>query len=160
VSDYTVEYRASGTAAWVPWAHAASAATTATIAGLSATAGYLFRVRAVTSFASGLPVETTAPVVLMQPPTKVTGRAGNGIVALTWLPPRTVGSSRIIDYRVQYSVDGVNWTTAVDGVSAASRATVRGLTNGTSYVFRVAAVTAKGLGAYSTVSARLAPKAR
>jgi len=159
VSDYTVEYRASGTAVWVPWVHAASAATTASIAGLSANAGYLFRVRAVTSFASGQPVETTAPVVLMQPPTTVTGRAGNGIVALTWLPPRTVGPSQIIDYRVQYSVDGVNWTTAVDGVSAASRATVRGLANGTSYVFRVAAITAKGMGAYSTVSARLAPRA-
>jgi titin len=77
-----------------------------------------------------------------------------------WVPPRTTGPARIIDYRVQYSVDGVNWTTAVDGVSSASRVTVRGLANGTSYVFRVAAITAKGVGTYSAISARLTPRAR
>ena len=159
-SDYTIEYRVVGTATWVPWVHAASTATSATITGLVANVGYLFRVTTVTSFASGQAVETTEAVVPSQPPTRVTGRAGNGIVALTWLPPRTAGSSRIIDYRVQYSVDGVNWTTAVDGVSATSRATVRGLANGTSYMFRVAAIRAQGVGAYSVVSARLAPRAR
>jgi subtilisin-like proprotein convertase family protein len=160
VSDYTIEYSVAGTATWVPWAHAASTATSATITGLAADAGYLFRVRPVTSFASGQPVATTEAVVPSQPPTRVTGRAGNGSVALMWVPPRTTGPARITDYRVQYSVDGVNWTTAVDGVSAASRVTVRGLANGTSYVFRVAAITAKGVGTYSAISARLTPRAR
>ncbi|MFM8891912.1 MAG: fibronectin type III domain-containing protein, partial [Planctomycetia bacterium] len=94
--------------------------------------------------------------VLLQPPTNLVGRGGVGSAALTWLPPRVTGGMRIVDYRVQYSTDGVNWTTASDGVSMASRTTVRGLKAGTAYVFRVAAVTAKGVGGYSMASARLA----
>ena len=159
VSDYTIEYSVAGTATWVPWAHAASTATSATITGLATNAGYLFRVTTVTSFASAQAVATTEAVVPSQPPTMVTGRAANGAVTLAWLPPRVAGPSQITDYRIQYSVDGVNWITAVDGVSTASRATVRGLANGRSYTFRVAAITAKGVGTYSAVSARLTPRA-
>jgi titin len=156
VTDYTIEYRSTETSFWTPWDHAASAATSATIPGLAANAGYLFRVRAVTDFTSGPAVETTEALVLLPPPTSVVGRAGIGSVAFTWLPPRVTGGMQIVDYRVQYSTDGVNWTTASDGVSSAARTTVRGLARGTSYVFRVAAVTAKGVGSYSAVTARLA----
>jgi len=159
VIDYRIEYRAGGSAAWVPYSRAASSATTATITGLAANTGYLFRVRAVTDFASGQAVETTEPSVMILSPTRVTGRAANGSVALTWLPPKVPRTMRVIDYRVQYSINGVTWITVADGVSAASRTTIRGLTNGTSYFFRVAAVTARGVGGYSASSARLTPVA-
>jgi hypothetical protein len=144
---------------WVPWAHTASAATSATIRGLANGTGYFFRVKAVNQNGSGITVETSSAVVPMMPPTSLTGRAGNGLAVLTWLPPRVVGPRRIIDYRVQYSADGgATWLTANDGVSASSRATVRGLTNGISYIFRVAAITSQGIGAFSANSLSLRPR--
>jgi hypothetical protein len=66
----------------------------------------------------------------------------------------------LTDYIVQFSTDsGSNWTTFTDSVSTATTATVTGLTNGTAYVFRVAAVNGIGTGAYSTASAAVTPVA-
>jgi len=159
VVNYDIEYKATGSAQWQTWPHAATAATSATITGLAANAGYVFRVTAVTDFGRSLPVETPEPVVLVEPPTRLTGRAGIGGVLLAWLPPRTTSQMRPVGYRIQYSSDGgASWTTAADGGSSASRAAVRGLTPGAAYIFRVSAVTTYGVGAYSVSSATLIPR--
>jgi hypothetical protein len=81
--------------------------------------------------------------------------AGDGVAYLIWEPPTTNGGSAITDYRIQVSADGgANWTNVADGVSTATSATVRGLTNGTQYSFRVWASNAIGEGvASSTVTA-------
>jgi titin len=68
------------------------------------------------------------------------------------------GGLKITDYVIQYSADsGANWATVADAVSPALTATVRGLSNGTFYIFRVAAVTAGGTGAFSVRSAVATP---
>jgi len=159
VTDYDIEYKAVGSVSWMPYSHVPTAATTATIVGLAASNGYVFRVTPVTEFSRGLSVETTEAVVLVPQPTRVTGRAAIGSVLVTWLPPKVNRALRVIDYRVQYSTDGgATWTTASKAASTSARATVRGLTSGTGYIFRVAAVTARGLGAYSVSSARVIPR--
>jgi hypothetical protein len=160
IVNYIVEYKTQSAATWLTLNRPASAGLSAAVSGLANGVGYVFRVRAVNGNGSGPAVQTTEAVVPMLPPTQVTGRAGNGSVALTWLPPRVSPTGGIIDYRVQYSSDGgATWTTAADGISAASRTTVRGLRNGVSYVFRVAAVTRSGVGTYSANSIRLTPRA-
>jgi len=64
----------------------------------------------------------------------------------------------LTDYVLQFSSDsGSNWTTFSDAVSAATSATMTGLTNGTAYVFRVAGVNGIGTGAYSAASAAVTP---
>jgi hypothetical protein len=76
---------------------------------------------------------------------------------LAWTAPATNGGT-ISDYTIQYSSDsGSTWTTFSDTVSATASVTVTGLTNGTAYVFRVAATNQAGLGAYSTSSAARTP---
>jgi hypothetical protein len=71
---------------------------------------------------------------------------------LTWTVPARNGGSPIKDYVVQYSTSSTfasAVTTFTDGVNASTGATVTGLTNGTTYYFRVAAVNSVGTGLYS-----------
>jgi DNA-binding beta-propeller fold protein YncE len=84
-------------------------------------------------------------------PTSVSGTAGWAQVSLTWTAPASNGDSLITDYVVQYSSNsGSTWTTFADGTSTSTSATVTGLTNGTAYIFRVAATNSAGTGSYSS----------
>lgn len=96
---------------------------------------------------------------LPNPPTGVSGGGGNEAVSLTWTAPAQNGGSAITDYVIQYSSDaGSTWTTFSRAASTITSAVqVTGLTNGTAYVFRVAAVTAVGVGGYSATSASVTP---
>lgn len=90
---------------------------------------------------------------LADPPTNLSGGAGNNAVALTWTAPAQNGGSAITDYAIQYSTDaGSTWTTFSHSATTSTTITVTGLTNGTAYLFRVATVTAVGIGGYATSS--------
>lgn len=80
--------------------------------------------------------------------------ASNGQVLLTWDAPLSDGNSAITDYVVQFKV-GTSYVPFVDGISTTRSALVTGLTNGSIYLFRVAAKNSVGQGAYaSPVSAQ------
>jgi hypothetical protein len=81
-------------------------------------------------------------------PTGISGTPGVGSVALSWTAPTNTGGVSLTDYIVQYSTDQSSWTTFADGTSTATTATVTGLTGGTNYYFRVAAVNSAGTGSY------------
>jgi alpha-tubulin suppressor-like RCC1 family protein len=70
-------------------------------------------------------------------------------VSVQWSVPVSDGGDAISDYQVQFRSPIGVWTTFNDGVSTATTATVTGLTRGTPYNFRVAAVNANGPGAYA-----------
>ena len=89
-------------------------------------------------------------------PTGVIVSAGNAQVTVSWTAPSP--TVPVTDYVVQYSSNsGSSWTTFTDGTSTATSAVVTGLTNQTSYVFRVAAVNGVGTGSYSTASSAVTP---
>ncbi|MEY4392172.1 MAG: hypothetical protein RLZZ544_881, partial [Actinomycetota bacterium] len=88
----------------------------------------------------------------------LTPTPGDSRVSLMWTTPTFDGGAAITDYVVQYSTDGSSWTTFADGVSTLRTATVTGLVNYTTYIFRVAAVNSVGTGAYGgTATATPAP---
>jgi titin len=91
-------------------------------------------------------------------PTAVTGTAGNASVTLAWTAPTDPGQSAISSYVVRYSSNGGStWSTAVDLGGTAISGTVTGLTNGTAYIFEVAAVNSVGTGPYSVASSSVTP---
>tara|TARA_Y100000034_G_C6898929_1_gene415095 strand:+ start:1305 stop:2195 length:891 start_codon:yes stop_codon:yes gene_type:complete len=96
-------------------------------------------------------------------PTLLGGTASNAQVALTWRAPTYDGGgiNPISGYTIQYSTDsGTTWATVVaDTASLDPIYTVTSLSNGTSYIFRVAALNADGTGAYSSSSLNAIPSA-
>lgn len=103
--------------------------------------------------------DTTLRGLLVPPaPTNVAAIVGNAQVALSWTAPTVLAQTPITDYIVQFSSNsGSTWTTFSDGTSTATSATVTGLTNGTAYVFRVAAVNGAGTGSPSAATSSVTP---
>ncbi len=160
ITDYTVQYSSDGGSNWSTFSDGVSASTGATVTGLTQNTTYTFRVAAVNASGTGSYSDTDTALVQPSLPAQVgtvTPTGGNAEVSLSWSAPSANGAT-ITDYLVQYSSDsGSNWTTFADGTSATTSATVTGLTNGTEYVFRVAAVNSIGTGSYSAASSAVTP---
>jgi hypothetical protein len=95
-------------------------------------------------------------------PRNVSGTPGNERVTLSWTSPVAVygGGSSVTDYRIQYrTVNASTWTVFNDAVSTATSAVVTGLTNGTGYVFRVAAYYNADNITYSAKTGTITPSA-
>lgn len=87
-------------------------------------------------------------------PEAVSGLVATGSnmqVALSWSAPAN-GGKPITDYRVERSLDGSSWSVLDDGVLPTTGYVDAGLTNGTTYFYRVAAVNAVGTGPVSPVA--------
>jgi hypothetical protein len=107
----------------------------------------------VTSSAATLTV-TQAP----NAPTGLTAAAGNAQLALAWTAPSAPGSSAITGYTVEYTPSGGSAQTVSTGGTGTSY-TLTGLTNGTAYTVRVAAVNSAGTGSYSGTATATPPGA-
>jgi len=92
-------------------------------------------------------------------PTSLSGSPVNQGVLLSWVAPVFDGGSSVTDYSIQYSSNsGSTYSTFSDGTSTLTSTTVTGLTNGTSYLFRVAAINEVGTGLYTqSISVTPAP---
>jgi len=94
---------------------------------------------------------------LLSEPTSLSGTAYDSVVALSWTAPTNYGPS-ITDYLIEYSGDGgTNWTTFSHSASSSTSITVTGLSNNTSYVFKVSAINSTGTGPASDNSSSLTP---
>jgi hypothetical protein len=140
---------------------AGASATTATIGGLTVGTSYTFTVAAINVAGTGaasaqsnavVPASTSVPGT----PTGVTAQGkGNG-AQVSWTAPTTSGGSAITGYRVTPYIGSTAQTPTTTSTTATT-VTLSGLTNGTAYTFRVAAVNALGTGAESAASNSVTP---
>jgi hypothetical protein len=156
ITDYVIEYSTNGGGSWTAFPDGTTTTTSAVVTGLDNGTAYIFRVSAVNAAGTGDPSAVSASITPQafppEAPTVPFATGGNQQASITWTAPFDRGSA-ITDYEIQYSSDnGVNWTTFPDGASTATSGTVIGLTNGTAYIFRVAARNANGLSNYSPAS--------
>jgi hypothetical protein len=90
-------------------------------------------------------------------PTGVTAEPDTTSARVAWTPPADDGGSAITGYRITPYVGATAGTPVTAGASART-AHVTGLTNGTSYTFRVEAVNATGAGTASAATGAVVPK--
>ena len=120
--------------------------TSGIVKGLTNGTSYTFIIRAVNANGHGPnsnSVSLTPIIPTPDAPTILTGTTGNKQVELLWTAPSD-GGSAITDY--EYKQGEGNW---ISFGSLKTSGIVTGLTNGTSYTFRVRAVNTNGKGAES-----------
>jgi uncharacterized repeat protein (TIGR03803 family) len=134
-------------------------ATSVMITGLSNGTTYYFKVAAVNSLGTGpLSAEASArPLAPPAAPTGFTAAAGNAQVTLHWTASTNAASYNVYQGTTAGGESSIPVKTGITGTSVA----ITGLSNGTTYYFKVAAVDASGTGPLSTeASARpVAPPA-
>jgi 5-hydroxyisourate hydrolase-like protein (transthyretin family) len=166
IQGYDVQYSSNSGASWTSASATfhSSTATQQTVTGLTDGTAYLFRVAAINAYGTGSYSDPSSPVTpqadLPGKPTNVSAVAGNNQATVSWTAPADNGGSAILGYDVEKSDDGgATWqpTSSTFHSDTATTQTVSGLTNGTAYVFRVAAINAKGTGSYSNPSAPVTP---
>jgi fibronectin type 3 domain-containing protein len=135
-------------------------ATSLSITGLTNGTPYTFKVVArdscFHSSGSSAASNSVTPNVVPGAPTGVTPTRGAGQVSLTWTAPAANGGTAITNYSVTPFIGATAQTAILTGSTSASY-TVTGLTNGTAYTFKVAAINAGGTGSSSTASASVTP---
>lgn len=76
-------------------------------------------------------------------------KPASGTLALSWTQP--IDSSGVTDYQVQHATSGGGpWTTVTRTPSTTTTQTITGLTDGTPYYIRVAAIRSGSVGTYTT----------
>lgn len=126
--------------------------TTTTLTGLINGTTYYLRIAAVDSDGNQGPwsetVSVTPNAVVPGQVTGLSATAGDTTASLSWTAPTSGGA--VSDYTVEYTPDGGSASTVQTGSTSTSY-NLAGLTNGTSYSVRVAAVDSNGdTGQFST----------
>ncbi|HEV7804347.1 MAG TPA: DUF4082 domain-containing protein [Solirubrobacteraceae bacterium] len=137
-------------------------ATSTTVNGLTPGTSYTFRVTASSTSGPGpqsAPSNAVTPLALTAPtaPSAVTAAADSKSAIVTWTPPASDGGSPLTGQRVTPYVGAIPQP-AVDVAASDTRVRVTGLTNATSYTFRVTATNVIGDSVASAASNAVAPR--
>ena len=134
----------------------AAGTTSANLSGLAANTSYTFKAYSDSSCAAEITSDTTDADFLTKPgkPSKPTATVGAGSGTLTLASSSVTGNGALAHWL--YSTDDSTWYT-IPSTSATLSHIVTGLTNGTSYTFKVRAVNATGPGLASDASDSATP---
>ena len=137
-----------------------STATTQTVTGLTNGTTYTFTVAATNAVATGSESAAsnavTPAVTVPTAPTIGIAIAGNQAATVSWSAPASDGGSPVTAYVITAYVGFAPVKTVIAGPLATTR-TVTGLTNGTTYRFRVRAHNNLGAGSFSKTSNAVTP---
>jgi hypothetical protein len=132
-----------------------TSATNRRLSNLTSGSPYLFRVRAQNSVGFGNYSSTANISTLTNVPSGVTAIGDDNQAYTSWTAP-TPNNSSIRDYGIQYSSNaGASWYTYSRLPSTDTLSSVTGLSNGSDYIFRIAAVNFAGTGIYSSDSSSI-----
>jgi Ca2+-binding RTX toxin-like protein len=135
--------------------------TSLVVSGLTNGSTYWFSVAATNALGVGpeSPLSTgVVPATLPAAPSIGSATGGNASALVRWSPPVDTGGLAVSGYRVRVVDAAGNQVGALRNANAAARTlTVTGLTNGSRYRFRVAAVTPMGTGPMSALSNAVTP---
>jgi hypothetical protein len=138
-------------------------ATGATIKGLTIGTSYTFTVQASNPNGAGPTSEPsnavtpTSGIVPPSAPTEVIASPATQQAQLSWIAPSNNGGGAITGYVVTPYISA-SAQTPVEFSTTKTSAVVKGLSNGVSYTFTVAAVNSAGVGAASTASNAVTPE--
>ncbi|MGN6696131.1 MAG: fibronectin type III domain-containing protein [Aquihabitans sp.] len=138
----------------------ASTATAQTITGLANGTAYTFKVKAANGVGTGADSAASAattPRTVPGAPTGVSALPGDTTATVSWTAPVANGGSAVTGYTVTPYIGIVAQADRVFSTTATTQ-TITGLTNGTSYTFRVRATNAAGTGAESGPSLAVTPR--
>lgn len=168
ITGYTIEKSDDNGVTWTSTTSTPCtppSATCAVITGLTNETTYVFRVKASNAdgdsgwSANSRPVTPTGTVP--DPPTDVAATEDGGRATIDWTAPLYDGGGTITGYIVEQSDDGgTTWTTPTTGActpASATCVTVDGLTEGTTYTYRVRARNAYGQSSNSTTASVTVP---
>lgn len=156
-TDVAIQYTTDG-AVWTPF-DAVQTASPATVTGLTNGTAYKFRVAQINGIGTGAysaPTNWVYPAGAPDVPSISAITPGNTIMSLSWSQPALHGG-RMTNYTIQYAVDGTSSWQTVNTPSPLLRYDVTGLTNTTSYKFRISATSTGGTSAYSSEIGPFAP---
>jgi hypothetical protein len=161
VASYTITPYIGTTAQ--PTTTAPGTATSATVAGLTAGTSYTFTVQGSNTGGPG-PVSASSNAVTPQgavapgAPTAVSALPASAQAQVSWTAPSNDGGATLTGYRVTPYLGTAAQTPVTVNSGSATSAIVNGLTNGSAYTFKVAAINAAGTGADSTASPAVTPE--
>ena len=138
------EYEQNGSGAWIS---TGGTAPSATVTGLMNGLSYRFKVRALNSVGAGAASAASSsvtPARAPDAPTSLNATVSDQSVVLIWAAPASNGAAIL---RYEYELDFSGTWTSTGGKAPST--TVRNLTNGQSYTFRVRAVNRVGESAAS-----------
>lgn len=160
ITAYSVERSTDGGATWAAAAGSpvAAPATTLALSGLTNGVPITFRVAAANAAGIGsfsAPSVPVVPVVTITKPGPVTGLTAasprRSRVVLTWAPP--IAGSPVTGYQYRWRKSGRGWSAWRS--TTGTTATIKALSRGARYTFRVRALNTAGASAASSVTLRV-----
>ena len=153
LTGYRVERSSDGGSTWtllVNSLNTTSWVDTSLVNGVT----YTYRVSAQNALDYGVSSTTeVVPFGASLAPTNLSAVAGSTQATISWSAPSNNGGSAVVGYKVEQSTNNSTWTTIAANTGIVTSYNATGLTNGTSYYFRVSAITSNATNSTAVTTA-------